>query len=135
MPTASRPPFAGGCRVPVVEVVESLGEPAQIADTVAVRIGEAANEYVVEDSIAPPGGDEGLRAAPDGGPQAGPLAAARVATGRSENGCAAVEGTGLMVGPPQDARIMRRRQRPAGGGDERVRRMARHRREYGASRR
>ncbi len=40
--------------VAVVEVVEALREPAQIADTVAVRVGETSDEHLVEDAVGPP---------------------------------------------------------------------------------
>ena len=43
-----------GGRVPVVEVIESLCEPAQIADAVAVRVSETSDEHLVEDTVGPP---------------------------------------------------------------------------------
>ena len=42
--------------VAVVQVVEVRGEAAQIADTVAVRVGETADEDLIEHAIAPPPG-------------------------------------------------------------------------------
>ena len=43
-----------GRRITVVQVVQPLRQTAQVADAVAIRIGEAAHEHLVEDAITPP---------------------------------------------------------------------------------
>ena len=53
-PEAGDAKVVGRGRVTVVEVVEASGQPAQVADAVAVRILETPDEDLVEDSIRPP---------------------------------------------------------------------------------
>ena len=53
-PEAGDAEIVVGRRVAVVEVVEALREPAQVADTVAVRVGETSDEHLVEDAVGPP---------------------------------------------------------------------------------
>ena len=53
-PQAGDAEVVGGGRVAVVELVEAVDEAAQVADTVAVGVLEAADEDLVEDAIRPP---------------------------------------------------------------------------------
>ena len=47
--------------VAIVQVVQLLGEPGEVAHAVAIRIPEAADEDLVEDPVVPPGRRQGRR--------------------------------------------------------------------------
>ncbi|OQA18573.1 MAG: hypothetical protein BWY63_01998 [Chloroflexi bacterium ADurb.Bin360] len=54
-PDTGDPQVVIGGGVAVVEIVELLYKPLQVAHTVAIAIVEAAHEDLVEDGIVPPG--------------------------------------------------------------------------------
>ena len=94
----------GRGRIAVVEVVEPVGQAAQVADAIAVRIGEAAHEHLVEDAVAPPW--RGVAAGHSmrerrRAPPAALAVAAWLLAGVSIDG----DGDGLRVVAPHDATI------------------------------
>ena len=89
-PQAGDAEVVGRGRVAVVEVVEPLGEAAQVADAVAVRVGETADEHLVEDALVPP-----------------PRRSTRPGTRRRRRPIAELGGLALIVGSV----------RPAGDGE------------------
>src|ERR1044071_5495113 len=60
-PDAGGAEVAGGAGVPVIDVVELRREAGEVADPVAVAVGERANEDLVADRAPGPGGRRGLR--------------------------------------------------------------------------
>ena len=127
-------------RVAVVEVVEPIDKTLQIADTIAVRISEAADEHFVEDSIPPPGRDGSRRGGCSGFTH-------RSSQGTGRRGRARCFGhrrigrAGCISPGRADRRATTRDKREARDdrrqptGRERTDWLTRHRPEYGAARR